>query len=217
MTRRRLLRLALVLYPSWWRRRYGAEAAAILEQAPPSARAAFDLLLGALDAWTRQRPPEQRFARFGDEARQVLVHAQKEAHALRHNYVGTEHVLLGILAVPSGTAAQALTDLGVLPEHVRTRLLQIVGLGFESAPASCSRGHASSDLPKWSMCLTPRVKKGFALSCRAADRLGDADIDAAHLLLGLLDEGQGIAATILTEFVAPETVREHLAHLRSGT
>jgi ATP-dependent Clp protease ATP-binding subunit ClpC len=214
MTRRWLLRFVLVLYPSWWRDHYGEEAAAILAQTPPNVRAALDLLRGALDAWTRQRPPRQPFARFGDEALRVVVLAQKEAHTLHHNYVGTEHILLGILAVQDGVAAHALGSFGVSSEVVRTRLLRVLEQGFASPPAACSRRAACPDLPKWSMRLTPRAKKGLDLSCRVADRLGDPDIDAAHLLLGMLDEGDGIGARILAEFVAPETIREQIARLR---
>jgi Clp amino terminal domain, pathogenicity island component len=215
MTRRRLLLFALALYPSWWRRHYGAEAAAILEQTPPSARAALDLLRGAIDAWTRQRPPQERFGRFGDEARQVIVLAQKEAHALDHNYVGTEHILLGLLAAPDSIAGRALTTLGVSSERVRERLLQIVGQGIPSPPAKCSRASSSPDLPKWSMRITPRAKHGLALSCTAADRLGDADVDPAHLLLGMLDEGEGVGVKILAELADPARVREELARLRN--
>lgn len=215
MTRRRLLLLVLSLYPAWWRRRYGEEAAAILDEAAPDLRGALDLLRGAFDAWTRQRPPQPFFARFGDEARQVIVLAQKEAHALRHTYVGTEHVLLGLLAAPDGEAALALTGLGVSPERVRARVLQIVGRGWDTPPAMCARSRAASDLPKWSMCLTPRVKRGFELSCRAADRLNDPHVEATHLLLGLLDEGESVGAPILAELVDPQRVRQELARLRS--
>jgi ATP-dependent Clp protease ATP-binding subunit ClpC len=218
MTRRRLVLIAVALYPAWWRRRYGDEALAILEQTPPSARGLLDLARGAVDAWTRQRPPSQPFARFGDEARQVIVQAQLEARALEHNYVGTEHILLGLLTAGDGAATRALTNLGVSPERVRARLLEIVGQGGQ-APAlpspRCRHAPSTTDLPKWSMCLTPRTKRGFELSCRAADRLGDADVEAAHLLLGLLDEGEGVGPMILAELVEPERVREQLSELRA--
>jgi hypothetical protein len=213
MTRRRLMLLMLSLYPSWWREHYGEEAAAILEQSPPDLRGTLDLLRGALDAWTRQRPPRHPFARFGDEARRVVVLAQKEARALDQSYVGTEHILLGLLAAPETTAARALTALGVSPAHVRTRLLQIVGQGLPLPVAPRRHRRSCPDLPKWSMKLTPRAKKGFALSCRAADRLGDTDIAPTHLLLGLLEEGEGIGPMILAELATPDEVREQLARL----
>ena len=215
MTRRRLVLWTLALYPPWWRRRYGGEVAAILEQSALGLGGALDLLRGAVDAWTRQRPPDL-FARLGDEARRVLSVAQQEARALGHNYLGTEHVLLGLLAAPDGAAARALTTLGVSPEHVRERLLQIVGQGVASEPARCTRALANPDLTEWAMCLTPRVKRGFELSGRAADRLGDADVGAAHLLLGLLDEGEGVGPMILAELAEPERIREELARLRDG-
>src|SRR5262249_39450736 len=149
MTRRRLVILALSLYPSWWRRHYGSEAAAILEQFPPGLRGTLDLLRGALDAWTRQRPPQEPlFARFGDEARALVVLAQKDARALRHNYVGTEHILLGLLGAPESTAARALTTLGVSPEGVRARLLQVLEQGFASSPPACAHRPSCVDLPK---------------------------------------------------------------------
>jgi ATP-dependent Clp protease ATP-binding subunit ClpC len=216
MTRRRLVHLTLLLYPSWWRGHYGAEAAAILDEAPPTARAAFDLLRGAVDAWTRQRPSRQPFARFADAALDVVVLAQKEARALGHGYVGTEHVLLGILAAQDAVAARALDGLGVSGEAVRERLLRVLDQGFAAPGPPCSRRTGCADLPKWSMRLTPRTKQGFALSCRAADRLGDAAVDPVHLLLGLLDEGEGIGARILAEFAPPEAIRERVASLRGG-
>ena len=211
MTRRRFL---LLLYPAWWRHRYGDEALAVLEQAPAGVGSVLDLLRGALDAWARQRPPEDRFARFGDEACRVLALAQQEALALRHNYLGTEHVLLGLLAAQDGAAARTLTARGVSQERVRARLLEVVGQGVAAEPAKCACAPARPGVPGWSMCLTPRTKRGFELSRRAADRLGDADVGAAHLLLGLLDEGEGVGPMILAELVEPERVREQLARLR---
>jgi ATP-dependent Clp protease ATP-binding subunit ClpC len=205
----------LALYPAWWRGRYGEEAAAILDETPPSARGTLDLLRGALDAWTRQRPPHGPFGRFGAEARQVVVLAQKEARALNHNYVGTEHILLGLLGAPESTAARALTTLGVSSEGVRARLLQVLEQGFASPPPACAHRPACVDLPKWSMQLTSRTKRGFEFSCRAADRLGDADVASAHLLLGLLDEGESVGSMILAEFVDPACVRAQLSALRA--
>lgn len=216
MTRRRFVILVLSLYPAWWRERYAAEAAAILEQSPPGMHGTLDLLRGALDAWTRQHPPQHPFARFGDEARRIIVLAQKEAHSLDHNYVGTEHILLGLLAAPDGVAARALTSLGVSSERVRARLLHILEQGFASPLPKCAHCPSSVDLPKWSMRLTPRTKRGFELSCRAADRLGDPHVKPTHLLLGLLDEGEGVGPMILAEFVEPAKVRARLAELTTS-
>ena len=214
MTRRELLLRALALYPSWWRRRYGEEAAAILEQSPPSLRAGLDLLRGALDAWTRQRPPRGPFARFTDEARQVIVLAQQEARALRHNYVGTEHVLLGLLMAREGDAARALAALGLTPERVRARLIQILEGGTHLPPPKCSRWWAGSCPPAEARRLTPRAKTGFELSRQEADCRGDCAVDTVHLLLGLLREGEGVGVHILVELGAdPIRVREQLARL----
>jgi ATP-dependent Clp protease ATP-binding subunit ClpA len=216
MTRRRLLRFVLLLYPSWWRDQYGAEAAAVLDQMPPTAWAALDLLRGVVDAWVRQRPPRRSFARFSDAALEIVVLAQKEARALGHGHVGTEHIVLGILAAQDAVAARALGGLGVSAAAVRARLLQVLEQGFAAPCPPCRRRAACADLPKWSMRLTPRAKEGFDRSCRAADRLGDAAVDPVHLLLGLLDEGEGVGARILAEFAAPETVRERVPAFRGG-
>jgi ATP-dependent Clp protease ATP-binding subunit ClpC len=210
----RILRLLLALYPSWWRQRYGGEADAILDQSEPSLRSFIDLLRGAVDAWTSQRPPHELFARFGVEARTVVALAQKEARTLHHDYLGTEHILLGLFADSAGAAAQTLNAFGVAPEIVRTRLLQIVGQGWESMPARCARASAPSDRSQRGMRLTGRTKRGFECSAAAADRLGDPSIDDTHLLLGLLDEGEGVGALILAEFVEPDRIRRHLALLR---
>jgi len=214
MTRRGLLLRVLALYPSWWRRRYGEEAAAILEHSSPSLRAGFDLLRGAADAWMRQRPPHEGFARFTDQARRVVALAQEEARALRHNYVGTEHVLLGLLAAREGTAARALEALGLTPDRVRARLIQILEGGAQPSTAKCSRWRAGFRPPAEARRLTPRVKRGFELSCQEADRRGDRNVDTAHLLLGLLREGKGVGVHILVELGAdPVRVREQLARL----
>jgi ATP-dependent Clp protease ATP-binding subunit ClpC len=216
VTRRRLHGLVLALYPSWWRQRYRDEIDAILVETESGVGALPDLIRGAVDAWTRQRPPEPAFARFGQAARDVLVHAQKEAHALGHGYVGTEHVLLGLLADPDLIPARALRSLGVSSEIVRTRVLEIVGRGDEAVPpAQCSGGSSRGELPKWGMRLTSRTKHGFACARAAADRSGHPDIDDADLLLGLLEEPEGVGAMILAELAEFDRIRERLAGLRS--
>lgn len=204
MTRRRLLLAALALYPSWWRRRYGEEAAAILDldQSSPGLRAALDLLRGAVDAWTRQRPPDDGFARFTDEARLVVDLARREALALRHGYLGTEHILLGLLAARDGSAARSLAALGLTPEKVRSRLIQILGPGVVPSGPACSRRRARSRPPDGSFCVTPRAKLGFALARQEADRDGAAGVGPDHLLLGLVREGEGVAAQILADLGA---------------
>jgi ATP-dependent Clp protease ATP-binding subunit ClpC len=211
----RLFRLVLALYPSWWRQRYRTEVEAILEQSDSTLRSVIDLLRSALDAWTCQRPPQEAFARFSDQARNVIVLAQKEAHALRHNYLGTEHILLGLFAEPEGASARTLRSFGISPERVRSRLIEVVGQGFEWSSCRRDRRTACSELPKWGMALTPRTKRGFGRARAAADRLGDASVDDSHLLLGLLDLNEGVGAGILAEFVDAEHIRQRLAGLRA--
>jgi ATP-dependent Clp protease ATP-binding subunit ClpC len=159
----------------------------------------------------------RRGLRASPMRRQVVALAQQEARGLRHDYVGTEHILLGLLAAREGNAARALEALGLTPDRVRTRLFQILEREVQPSPATCARSWTDSRPPAGSLRLTPRVKKGFALSYREADRLGDHEVDTAHLLLGLLHEGEGFAAHILVELGAdPDRVREQLTRLGEG-
>ena len=193
-------RLLLLLYPPWWRRRYGDEALAILEEAPVGGRVALDLLRGALDAWLHQRPLLGGDGRFAEDARSVLAVAAAEAHKLGHGYLGTEHLLLGLLADPEAVGAKALADLGLTPEAVRERVTQIVGSGCGA--------------PLWRRCVTPRAKRVLALARLEADRSGGGELGSEHLLLGLLREGEGVAAGVLAELgVDEDGVRGQLARL----
>jgi ATP-dependent Clp protease ATP-binding subunit ClpC len=123
------------------------------------------------------------FERFTDRARRVVVLAQTEARLLNHNYIGTEHILLGLIHEGEGVAARALESLGVSLEAVRAGVRSIIGEG-----ASASTGH----IP-----FTPRAKKVLELSLREAIQLGHNYIGTEHILLGLLREGQGVAAQVL--------------------
>ena len=123
--------------------------------------------------------------RFTDRARQVVVLAQEEARMLNHNYVGTEHLLLGLLREGDGIAAQALTSLGIGLDAVRQQVEGIIGRGTQ--PPS-----ASGQIP-----FTPRAKKVLELSLREALQLGHDYIGTEHILLGLIREGDGVAAQIL--------------------
>jgi hypothetical protein len=131
----------------------------------------------------RPRGGKGMFERFTDRARRSVQLAHEEARTLRHNYVGTEHLLLGLLREDQGLAAKALTSLGIAPDEVRDRVVEIVGRG-ELAPAG--------PIP-----YTPRSKKVLELSMREALRLGHAYIGTEHILLGLLREGEGLAALVL--------------------
>jgi hypothetical protein len=131
--------------------------------------------------------------RFSSAARQVVVRAQKEARDLKHNYIGTEHLLLA-LANQATDASKALGEFGVTPLDVRAKIVEIIGEGDE-APT----GHIK---------FTPRSKKALELSLREALRLGHKSIEAEHILLGLIREGEGVACQILHELKAdPDDVR----------
>jgi hypothetical protein len=125
------------------------------------------------------------FERFTDRARRVVVLAQEEARHLDHNYIGTEHILLGLIHEGEGVAARALTELDISLEAVRTKVQEMIGHGDE-APS----GH----IP-----FTPRAKKVLELSLREALALGHNYIGTEHILLGLIREGEGVAAQVLIE------------------
>jgi ATP-dependent Clp protease ATP-binding subunit ClpC len=127
------------------------------------------------------------FERFTDRARRVVVLAQEEARLLNHNYIGTEHILLGLIHEEEGVAARALTELGVSLEAIRVEVVEIIGQG-----AAAPTGH----LP-----FTPRSKKVLELSLREALQLGHNYIGTEHILLGLIREGEGVAARVLVKLV----------------
>ena len=134
------------------------------------------------------------FERFTERARQVVVLAQDEARGLKHNYIGTEHILLGLLRMEEGLAARVLESLNVAVEDVRAQVARIVGEGEEVA---------AGQIP-----FTPRAKKVLELSLREAISLGHNYIGTEHILLGIMRENEGVAARILLDFgVDAETVR----------
>jgi ATP-dependent Clp protease ATP-binding subunit ClpC len=140
------------------------------------------------------------FERFTDRARRVVVLAQQEARMLSHNYIGTEHLLLGLLADGGGTAARALESLGVTLDAAREQVREIVGEGQQA-----QTGH----IP-----FTPRAKKVLELSLREALSLGDDHIGTEHLLLGLLAEADGVGAQIVVRLGAsPRAVRDKVIEL----
>jgi ATP-dependent Clp protease ATP-binding subunit ClpC len=126
------------------------------------------------------------FERFTDRARQVVVLAQEEARMLNHGYIGTEHILLGLIREGEGVAARALESLGISLEAVRQQVEKIIGRG-QQAPS----GH----IP-----FTPRAKKVLELSLREAKALGHNYIGTEHILLGLIREGGGVAAQVLVSW-----------------
>jgi len=129
------------------------------------------------------------FERFTDQARRVVVQAQEEARMLGHGYVGTEHILLGLLGEGDGLAAQTLATLDVSLDAARELVAEIVGAGT---------GQLTGHIP-----FTPRTKKVLELSLREAQRLGDSYIGTEHILLGLAREGEGAGAQVLERLGAP--------------
>jgi ATP-dependent Clp protease ATP-binding subunit ClpC len=143
------------------------------------------------------------FERFTDRARRVVVLAQEEARMLNHNYIGTEHILLGLIHEGEGVAAKALESLGISLEAVRSQVEEIIGQG-QQAPS----GH----IP-----FTPRAKKVLELSLREALQLGHNYIGTEHILLGLIREGEGVAAQVLVKLGADlNRVRQQVIQLLSG-
>ncbi len=143
------------------------------------------------------------FERFTDRARRVVVLAQEESRLLNHNYIGTEHILLGLVHEGEGVGAKALEELGISLNRARERVLEIIGHGG-SAPS----GH----IP-----FTPRAKKVLELSLREALQLGHNYIGTEHILLGLIREGEGVGAQVLTKMGADlSTVRTKVIQLLSG-
>jgi ATP-dependent Clp protease ATP-binding subunit ClpC len=144
------------------------------------------------------------FERFTDRARRVVVLAQEEARLLNHNYIGTEHILLGLLNEGEGIAAKALESLAINLSAVREQVVEIIGQGTQ-APS----GH----IP-----FTPRAKKVLELSLREALQLGHNYIGTEHILLGLIREGEGVAAQVLQKLGAElQKVRNSVIQLLSGS
>src|SRR5688572_8807056 len=160
-------------------------------------------LTGTLD---ERRPPLERahmFERFTDRARRVVVLAQEEARLLNHSYIGTEHILLGLIHEGEGVAAKALESLGISLEAVRSQVEEIIGQGGSS--------------PSGHIPFTPRAKKVLELSLREALQLGHNNIGTEHILLGLIREGEGVAAQVLVKLSADlSRVRQQVIQLLSG-
>ncbi|MFM7247964.1 MAG: Clp protease N-terminal domain-containing protein, partial [Actinomycetota bacterium] len=143
------------------------------------------------------------FERFTERARQVVVLAQDEARALKHNYIGTEHILLGLLREEEGLAARVLDSLDITVEDVRANVARIVGQGEEVT---------TGQIP-----FTPRAKKVLELALREALSLGHNYIGTEHILLGLVRENEGVAARILLDFDADaEKIRNEIIRMLSG-
>ena len=143
------------------------------------------------------------FERFTDRARRVVVLAQEEARLLNHNYIGTEHILLGLVHEGEGVAARALASLDISLEAIRVQVEERVGRGQRT--------------PTGHIPFTPRAKKVFELSLREALQLGHNYMGTEHILLGILREGEGVAAQVLAGFGADYAqVREQVRWLSTG-
>ncbi|MBT8197756.1 MAG: ATP-dependent Clp protease ATP-binding subunit [Acidimicrobiia bacterium] len=143
------------------------------------------------------------FERFTDRARRVVVLAQEEARLLNHSYIGTEHILLGLIHEGEGVAARSLESMGISLESVRSQVVEIIGQG--------------SQAPSGHIPFTPRAKKVLELSLREALQLGHNYIGTEHILLGLIREGEGVAAQVLQKLGAElHKVRQTVIQLLSG-
>ena len=143
------------------------------------------------------------FERFTDRARRVLVLAQEEARLLNHSFIGTEHILLGLIHEGEGVAAKALDAMGITLESVREKVEETIGM----------TGNPSSGSPPF----TPRAKKVLELSLREALQLGHSYIGTEHMLLGLVREGEGVAAQVLVSLGADlARVRQQVIQMMSG-
>src|SRR5207342_1819564 len=144
------------------------------------------------------------FERFTDRARRVVVLAQEEARMLNHSYIGSEHILLGLIHEGEGVAAKALESLGITQETVRQQVEEIIGRGQQA--------------PSGSIPLTPRSKKVLKLALREALQLGHSYIGTEHILLGLIREGEGVAAQVLVGLGADlKRVRHQVIKLLHGS
>ena len=138
------------------------------------------------------------FERFTDRARRVLVLAQEEARDLNHAFIGTEHILLGLIREGEGVAAKALDALGVTFDVVREKVEEAIGANTNPSPGSPP--------------FTPRAKKVLELSLREALQLGHSYIGTEHMLLGLVREGEGVAAQVLNDLGRRHGARAHPGH-----
>jgi ATP-dependent Clp protease ATP-binding subunit ClpC len=144
------------------------------------------------------------FERFTDRARRVIVLAQDEARGLNHNWIGTEHLLIALIIENSGVGAKALESLGISLDAARQQVESIIGRGQDSV--------GDSHIP-----FTPRAKKVLELSLREALQLGHDYIGTEHILLGLIREGDGVAAQVLVKLGADlNRVRQQVIQLLHG-
>jgi ATP-dependent Clp protease ATP-binding subunit ClpC len=151
------------------------------------------------------------FERFTDRALRVVVLAQEEARMLNHDYIGTEHILLGLIREGEGVAAKALEGLGISLDAVRVQFQEVIGLGQE-APSGGRQGEGGQ--PEGDIPFAPQAENVLELSLREALQLGHDVIGTEHILLGLICEGEGISAQVLIKFGADHNrVRQQVIQL----
>ncbi|MEM7064940.1 MAG: Clp protease N-terminal domain-containing protein [Cyanobacteria bacterium P01_B01_bin.77] len=129
------------------------------------------------------------FERFAEKSHAIIVQAQHEARKMGHNFVGTEQLLLGMMAEGENQAASALSDIAINLDDTRREVEKIIGLGS---------GFVDADIP-----FTPRAKRVFELAFYEADKLGDESIEPKHLLIGIMREGDGVAAAVIRKLATP--------------
>jgi prophage maintenance system killer protein len=160
-------------------------------------------LVAEMKLATLRKQPTGMFRRFTDRAKRAVQLAQEQARLLNHHYLGTEHLLLGLLGEGEGVAAKALASLGISLEAVRAQVEELIGHGQRT--------------PAGQIPLTPRAKKALALSLREALALGHNYVGTEHLLLGLAREGEGVAAELLVGFGAGHArLRDQVLQLLTG-
>lgn len=160
-----------------------------------------ELLYKALDNYQPLWIPSKHLERYNERARQVLALAQEEAQALYHHYIGTEHLLLGLLREPDGLAARALNRLGVELEGTRATVERLIGRGKEPVQGELD--------------YVPRVRKVLSLALDEAERQDSILVRTEHILLGIVRDGGGAAANILDSFGVLGKVREQITELVS--
>jgi hypothetical protein len=164
-----------------------------------------ELLQKGLATYRPTWMPRHFLHRFNEQARRALALSQEEAQALHHNYVGTEHLLLGLLREEEGIAAQVLRQLWIELDKVRAGVVYITS---QAAAGKLPGAKATVPDPQAEIGYTPRARKVLALAVDEAQRLGHNYVGTEHLLLGLVAEGEGIAAGLLHTFGALGKVRE---------
>ncbi|MFP4456100.1 MAG: ATP-dependent Clp protease ATP-binding subunit [Clostridia bacterium] len=142
--------------------------------------------------------------RFSSTARKVVLKAQEESNSMGHNLIGTEHLLIGLIAIEEGLASKALKNVGLSYEEVKQKIIEVVGVNQES----------TKKMVHQAIAITPRVKKVFELATLAAQKLNHTHIGTEHLLMGLINEGEGVANRVISDLgVGQQKLQEELMKL----